>query len=110
VPVVVTDGRGTPTGWANVPFDNTSANDPRLRAFIASSMRTIRRRRTEHRYGPLRPLAAVRGLRIIPLLYGGILVLLLVSGIYLIRIRDQAERERVWAGMARESAHSWERR
>jgi signal transduction histidine kinase len=47
----------------------------------------------------------VMGLRVIPLLQAGMLVLLLGAGIYALRLRDRAERERVWAGMARESAH-----
>jgi signal transduction histidine kinase len=47
----------------------------------------------------------VQGLRVIPFLQTGTLVLLLVIGILTLRTRAHADRERVWAGMARESAH-----
>lgn len=106
VPVVVTNDRGIPTAWANLPFENTDPGDPRLRDYI----RELDRENlpvSEPGIGTVHfgftPL--VRGLRIIPLLYGGMLVLLLGTGLYLLRVRDLAERERVWAGMAREAAH-----
>jgi len=35
----------------------------------------------------------------------GTLALLLLAGIYAFRTRERADREKVWAGMARESAH-----
>ncbi|MCL6479703.1 MAG: AAA family ATPase, partial [Peptococcaceae bacterium] len=47
----------------------------------------------------------IRGLRIIPALQVALLVLLLLAGVYALRTRATADRERVWAGMARESAH-----
>ena len=47
----------------------------------------------------------VIGLRIIPLVQAGTLALLLIAGIYAFRTRERADREKVWAGMARESAH-----
>ncbi|HWJ22050.1 MAG TPA: HAMP domain-containing sensor histidine kinase, partial [Gemmatimonadaceae bacterium] len=47
----------------------------------------------------------VRSLRVIPIAQAATLALLLAAGAYTIRTRGRAERERVWAGMARESAH-----
>ncbi len=47
----------------------------------------------------------VRGLSTIPLLQSGALGLLLLVGLWGLRERGRAEREKVWAGMARESAH-----
>jgi signal transduction histidine kinase len=47
----------------------------------------------------------VRGLKIIPLLQVAMLSLLMVAGIMVLGVRARAERERVWAGMAREAAH-----
>jgi signal transduction histidine kinase len=47
----------------------------------------------------------VKWLRIIPALQALTVFVLLGAGIYIVRTRGNAERERVWAGMARESAH-----
>ncbi len=47
----------------------------------------------------------VRGLSTIPLLQAGAIGLLLMVGLWGLRERGRAEREKVWAGMARESAH-----
>ncbi|MDQ8154863.1 MAG: HAMP domain-containing sensor histidine kinase, partial [Gemmatimonadota bacterium] len=47
----------------------------------------------------------VRGLRVIPLLQVAVLSMLIVAGIMVLGVRARAERERVWAGMAREAAH-----
>jgi signal transduction histidine kinase len=47
----------------------------------------------------------VRGLRIIPLLQVMMLALLIIAGIMALGVRARAERERLWAGMAREAAH-----
>jgi len=53
-------------------------------------------------YGDL-PL--VRGLTVIPMLQAGAIVLLLAFGLYALKERGRADREKVWAGMAREAAH-----
>jgi signal transduction histidine kinase len=47
----------------------------------------------------------VRWLRIIPALQAATAFMLLLAAAYIVRTRVNAERERVWAGMARESAH-----
>jgi signal transduction histidine kinase len=47
----------------------------------------------------------VQGLRIIPVLQAVTAAILLLAGLYIIRTRGDAARERLWAGMARESAH-----
>ena len=47
----------------------------------------------------------VRGLAIIPILQAVTAAILLLAGLYIIRTRGNAARERLWAGMARESAH-----
>ncbi len=47
----------------------------------------------------------VRGLTVIPILQATSLAILLVVAILLRRTWGRAERDRVWAGMARESAH-----
>lgn len=105
VPVIVTDARGRPTAAANLPFD-AALDGPQTRQFVAELDRenlpvnepgigTI-----HYGHTPL-----VRGLRVIPAIQAGVLGLLLVAGVYALRTRGRAEREKVWAGMARESAH-----
>jgi signal transduction histidine kinase len=105
IPVVLTDAKGVPSAAANTPFDDR-VDDPRLQAYIVRLDRmnppvVVQGVTTVH-FGNT-PL--VQGLRVIPLLQATMLGLLLVAGLYALRVRDQAERERVWAGMARESAH-----
>jgi signal transduction histidine kinase len=104
VPVVLTDARGNPTNAANTPFDS-ALTDPGMRGYIAELDRqnppiggTGGR---VHVGNP--PL--VRELRVIPALLAVTMALLLGAGIYILRVRERADRERVWAGMARESAH-----
>ena len=106
VPMIVTDANGTPTAVANLPFDE---NDPRARQWIARLdaqnkpivARGLGTNQVIH-FGHTR---LVRGLQIIPLAQVAFLALLLLAGGYALQTRARADRERVWAGMARESAH-----
>jgi signal transduction histidine kinase len=107
VPVIVTDAQGNPTAIANLPF--ASASDPGVREWIPR-LDAQNEPILLHSLGAIQfihfghtPL--VRGLQIIPTLQVGTLVLFLLAGAYALRVRAHAERERVWAGMARESAH-----
>ena len=105
VPLIVTTMDGTPTAAANLPFDS-DPSDPRVRAYVAT---------LDARNDPVvvrgvgmvhvgdTPL--VRSLRLYPLLQGITLALLLAAGVFSLRSRGRADRDRVWAGMARESAH-----
>ncbi len=106
VPIVVTDPSGRPTYHANLPLDTTADESAQLRRFV----RELDRQNTpvsDSLVGQLHfgntPL--VKWLRIIPALQALSAVILLAAGIYIVRTRGNAERERVWAGMARESAH-----
>jgi len=116
VPVLVTDADGNLAAAINTPFDrlaNTGSRvDPRapgnerLRRYIA----TLDRQNApivEQALGTVHigdtPL--VLGLRFIPLIQAGTLALLLLASVYAFRTRERADREKVWAGMARESAH-----
>jgi signal transduction histidine kinase len=108
VPLIVTDTADRPTAHANLPGirDDIPADDARLRALVA-------RLDAENRpvvvpgvgkvhYGNT-PL--VKGLRVIPLLQALTAGLLLLAGFFVVRTGGRAARERIWAGMARESAH-----
>ena len=116
VPVLVTDADGNLAAAVNTPFDKLASGgtrvDPRLqgneplRRFIAKLDRE-NQPIAEQGVGTVHigdtPL--VFGLRIIPLVQAGTLALLLLAGLYAFRTRERADREKVWAGMARESAH-----
>jgi signal transduction histidine kinase len=105
IPVIVTDVAGRPTDFANLPFAATR-DDPRLAAYVA-----VLDAENEPVAGPgvgtihygNSPIVA--GLRVIPWLQAAAVLLLLIAGAYSLRVRGRADRERVWAGMARESAH-----
>jgi signal transduction histidine kinase len=105
VPLIVTDTSGVPTSRANLPFD-APIEDPRVRAYIRvldSENDPVSEPNVGTIHYGFTPL--VRGLRIIPIVQALMLALLLGAGVYAYRTRDRAEQERVWAGMARESAH-----
>jgi signal transduction histidine kinase len=105
VPLIITDSMGNPTATANLP-GNLPVNSPELKAFVRALDQqnapiTERVGGTVH-FGNT-PL--VRGLRIIPLLQSLLIGMFLLAGAYAIRTRGRADREQIWAGMARESAH-----
>lgn len=106
VPMIVTDAAGNPTATANLPFDE---NDPRAREWIsrldAQNTPIIARGLGTNQVIHFGHTPLVRGLQIIPMAQVAILVLLLMAGTYAVTTRARADRERVWAGMARESAH-----
>ncbi|MHB0962984.1 MAG: sensor histidine kinase [Gemmatimonadaceae bacterium] len=112
VPVIVTDDEGHPSYFANIPDLGSgfvSPADPRYAALL-TMLRTLDRQNrpvVEQGIGQIHfgntPL--VRGLKVIPLLQVAMLSLLIVAGIMALGVRARAERERVWAGMAREAAH-----
>jgi len=106
VPIIVTDLRGRPTYHANLPIDSTQDEQAQLRRFVGELDRqnepVVDSLVGKIHFGNT-PL--VKWLRVIPALQALSAFILLIAGIYIVRTRDNAERERVWAGMARESAH-----
>lgn len=107
VPVIVTDRDGNPSAAANLPFDVADVTrDPRVKDYIhrldAENSPVIDPVLGQIHFGNTR---LVEGLRIIPALQVATAVILLVAGFYVIRVRGNVARERIWAGMARESAH-----
>lgn len=109
VPLIWTDLAGVPHGHANLPFDRDAQvpdDDPRVRAYIPVLEKQhppiVDSNVGRVYYGDPR---IVRGLRVIPLLQAISAAILLLAGVYILRTRHDAARERVWAGMARESAH-----
>ena len=105
VPVIVTDMNGTPTAQANLPFE-APIESHRVRGYIATlddeNPPVVEPGVGIVHYGNT-PL--VRGLTVVPLVQAGMLALVLAAAAYAFRTRSRADREKVWAGMARESAH-----
>ncbi len=109
VPTVITDAQGRPTFFANIPDRGDGIANPND-TWLARYALTLDRQNppvVEPGVGKIHfgntPL--VRGLRIIPLLQVAALSMLMVAGVLVLGVRARAERERVWAGMAREAAH-----
>ncbi len=109
VPVIVTDLRGNPNFYANLPDFGDGFAQPNDRRFDGIVRELDRQNHPldlpnvgQVHFGNT-PL--VRGLKIIPLLQVAMLALLIVAGVMVLGVRARAERERVWAGMAREAAH-----
>lgn len=105
VPVVITDTAGSPTDTANVRLD-PPMDEERLRAYVRhldtqNEPVVVPGVGTVH-FGHTR---LVEELRIVPLVQVGLIVLLGLAALYAVRARGRAERERTWAGMAREAAH-----
>jgi signal transduction histidine kinase len=109
MPLIWTDRNGTPAGHANLPFDPGHLlpdDDPRVRNYVAvlaaKNPPIIDPSIGKVYYGDP---PVVEGLRIIPALQALMATILVLAGLYIIRTRGNAARERLWAGMARESAH-----
>ena len=105
VPLIITDSKGNPTDTANLP-SRMALDSRELRDFVQALDRQ-NKPIAEGDAGTVHfgntPL--VRGLRIIPLLQSVLIGLFLLAGAYALRTRGRADREQIWAGMARESAH-----
>ena len=109
VPLIWVNSEGKPAGHVNLPFDKNStlpSEDPRILAYVAV---------LAAQHPPVvDPLIGkvyygdppvVQSLSIIPVLQAIFAAVVLLAGFYVIRTRGDAARERLWAGMARESAH-----
>lgn len=105
VPLIVTDTAGRPTANANLPPE-VAVSDSAMRVYVRQLDRqnapVVDSIAGQIHYGNT-PL--VRWLRVIPALQAATAFVLLLLAVYIVRTRGHAERERVWAGMARESAH-----
>jgi signal transduction histidine kinase len=108
VPLIVTDTAGRPVAHANLPGvpEDVAADDERVRAFVARLDGDNRAVDVpgigKVHYGNTR---LVTGLRVIPLLQAATAAVLLLAAVFIVRTGGRASRERIWAGMARESAH-----
>src|SRR6266550_3452610 len=90
VPMILTDQQGKPTDTANLPF-TSALNSKESRNYILELDR--------------QNIPLVRGLILIPVRQSILIGMVLLAGAYALRTRGRADREQIWAGMARESAH-----
>jgi signal transduction histidine kinase len=110
VPLVLTDPKGVVAGHKNLPFEDPrrplADTDSRIKQYItvleADHPPIVDSLIGKVYYGDP---AVVRWLRIIPALQASLAAILLLAWVYIVRTRGDAARERLWAGMARESAH-----
>lgn len=105
IPIAITDTAGRVTAYDNAPFGPGASQDS-LRQWVAQLDRT---------YPPLtQPLVgqvhygalpAAQRFTILAVLQVAMLICLVALGVWALRWRVEAARDRVWVGMARESAH-----
>jgi signal transduction histidine kinase len=109
IPIVLADPEGTVTYFANLPFAAEAGEAEDQFRLYAYAQDLARRNPpiTEPGLGTIYfgdpPL--VQRLRYIPWLQVGVLASLLLASALLIRHNQRVERERIWATIARESAH-----
>ena len=103
--MILTDEQGNPTDTANIPF-TAAMGSKELRNYITELDRQnvpmVERGVGTVHFGNT---ALVRGLILIPVLQSILIGVVLLAGAYALRTRGRADREQIWAGMARESAH-----
>ncbi|MEO8295018.1 MAG: HAMP domain-containing sensor histidine kinase [Gemmatimonadota bacterium] len=106
IPVIITDTAGRVTAADNLPFD-APVDDPRTAAYV----RTLDRENpplvestlgTVVHYGSV---PAEQQLTVLAVLQGLTLIVVVAVGIFAYRSAMAAQRDRLWAGMAREAAH-----
>lgn len=108
VPMVVTDADGLPSAVANLPFEAdpaVPADRTRIQAFVQRLDR--RNPPIEGPFGTIHygPPPIMRWLRWVPWLQVGGAALLILLGAGVVQVSVRAEKERLWAAMARELAH-----
>ena len=105
VPVVVTDPHGVPADTANLPFSAPLDSHEMIDYVHKLDLQNLPVAEPGVGVVHFGNTPLVRDLRIIPVLQGVLLILLVAFGVGMLWTRARADRETVWAGMARESAH-----
>ncbi len=109
IPIVIADDQGIPAYTSNLPFE-ADLSRPRDAARVRDYVRTLARRNDPIHEPGLGTIyfgdpPTVQRLRWIPWLQVGAMTGLLIAAAWMIRHNQRTERERIWAAMARESAH-----
>jgi signal transduction histidine kinase len=109
IPIIITDADGIPASWTNLPFSVESFEADDVHRVLLYAQELARRNPpiVEPEIGMVYfgdpPM--VRRLRWVPWLQVGALLAVLIAAGWIIRHNWRTERERIWAAMARESAH-----
>jgi signal transduction histidine kinase len=105
IPIAVTDTAGRVTAYDNAPF-GPGADQAALREWVARLDRTypplVQTGVGQVHYGAL---PAAQRFTVLAILQVAMLTCLVALGVWAMRWRVEAARDRVWVGMARESAH-----
>ncbi len=110
IPIVVTDPSGTPTAWANTPFDSAGVslildNDSELKAYVDQLDRDNEPIVGSGFVVHFGDLPVTRRLTWLGLLQLVILVTAVTIGVWAYRASRDRHRGQIWVAMARESAH-----
>lgn len=105
IPIAVTDTAGRVTAFDNAPF-GPGADQVVLRAWVATLDRTyaplVQPGVGQVHYGAL---PAANRFTVLAVMQVAMLLCLVVLGVWALRWRVEAARDRIWVAMARESAH-----
>ncbi len=109
IPVVVIDADGRPYATMNLPFV-PDLDDPDDRQRVLAFARELDRRNDPIAEEGIYEIhfglpAVVERLRWVPFIQAATLIVIVMTAIWIFRSTIRAEQERVWATMARESAH-----
>lgn len=105
LPLVVTDGLGQVTAYANLPFKG-SLNDPRVKDY-ALALDRLNPPLVEPGLGTVHfgPMPARRNLGLLALLQSLTVAVMLGVAFFAYRHAMSSQRDRLWVAMAREAAH-----
>jgi signal transduction histidine kinase len=105
LPMILADSQGIPTDTANIPFTAPLHSRDMRNYILELDQQNVPI--VEPGIGTVHfgNTALVRGLILIPVLQSILIGMVLLAGAYALRTRGRADREQIWAGMARESAH-----
>ena len=109
IPAVVIDAEGDPRYWLNLPFE-ADLDDPADRRRVLDYAERLDERNdpiVEPGIGEIHfgVPAGVERLRWVPFIQAATLLVIVLAAVWIFRSTLRAEQERVWATMARESAH-----
>jgi signal transduction histidine kinase len=109
IPAVVIDAEGEPRYAVNLPF-TADLDDPADRQRVLAYARLLDQRNDPIREPGIGEIhfgapAVVERLRWVPWIQAATLIVIVITAIWIFRSTLRAEQERVWATMARESAH-----
>ncbi|UCC47959.1 MAG: HAMP domain-containing histidine kinase [Gemmatimonadota bacterium] len=109
IPVVLVDADGQPSAALNLPFV-ADLNDPADQRRVLAYAEMLDRRNAPIAEAGIGEIhfgapSVVERLRWVPFIQAATLIVIVLAAVWIFRSTVRAEQERVWATMARESAH-----